>query len=123
MTEGRKAARDPLYALQISDRAHFGDRYNFFRIGFDASLGNDEPKEHASRNAKDTLLGVELDVFYFEAFERDTEVTNQIVDPFGFDYNVVNIDFYGWPDVFPENILHALLVRRPMFRRLKGIVT
>jgi hypothetical protein len=102
-----------LYALQISDRSHFGDRCDFFRIGFDASLGNDEPQEHVSWDAKDTHLGVELDVFCFKAFERDTEVINQIVDPFGFDYDIVNVGLYGWPDVFPEDVLHASLVRSP----------
>jgi hypothetical protein len=43
MTEGRKAARDPLYALQISDGAHFRDRRDLLCVGLDAMLGNDEP--------------------------------------------------------------------------------
>jgi hypothetical protein len=102
MTKGRKAAHDLLYTLQISDRAHFRDYGDFFWVGLDAMLGNDEPQEHASRNAKDTLLGVELDIFCLEAFERDTEVINQIVDLFGFDYDVINVGFYGWPMCSPK---------------------
>jgi hypothetical protein len=92
----------------------------FFWVVFDASLGNDEPQEHALRDAKDTLLEVELDVFCFEAFERDTEVIDQIIDLFGFDYNVVDVGFYGWPDVFLENVLHASLVRSPHVSETKG---
>jgi hypothetical protein len=41
-TEGRMAARDPLYALQIMDRAHLGDCGDVFWVGLDATLGNDE---------------------------------------------------------------------------------
>jgi hypothetical protein len=67
-----------------------------------------------------TLLGVELDVFRLEAFERDTMVINQIVDLFGFDYDVVNVGFYGWPDVFPENMLDASLVRSPCVSETEG---
>jgi hypothetical protein len=40
--ESRKAARDLLYALQISNGAHFGDRRDFFWVGLNATLGNDE---------------------------------------------------------------------------------
>jgi hypothetical protein len=42
-TKGRKAACDLLYAFQISDGAHFGDRRDFFWVGLDATLRNDEP--------------------------------------------------------------------------------
>jgi hypothetical protein len=101
-TKGRKAASDLLYALQISDGAHFGDHGDFFRVGLDATLKNDEPQEHASRNAEDTLFGVELDVFLLEAFERDAEVVNQIVDLLGFDYYVINVGLDCWPDVCPR---------------------
>jgi hypothetical protein len=82
------------------DRAHFGDCSDFFQVGFDATLKNDDPQEHASGNTKDTLLGVEFDVFHLQAFERDIEVVNQIVDLLGFDYDVVNIGLDGGPDVF-----------------------
>jgi hypothetical protein len=58
--------------------------------------------------------------FCLEAFERDTEVINQIIDPFGFDYDVVNVGFYGWPVVFPENVLHASLVRSPHVSETEG---
>jgi hypothetical protein len=37
---------------------------------------NDEPQEHASRNAENTFLRVELDVFCSEAFERNVEVVD-----------------------------------------------
>jgi hypothetical protein len=72
------------------------------------------------RGTPKTVLGVELDVFRHEAFERDTKVINQIVDLFGFDYDVVNVGFYGWPDVFPKNMLHALLVCSPCVLEIEG---
>jgi hypothetical protein len=60
-------------------------------------------------NVKDTLLRVEFDVLRLEAFERDIEVVNQIVGLLGFDYNVINVGFDGWPDVFPENMLQFIV--------------
>jgi hypothetical protein len=84
-------------------------------------LGNDEPQEHASGNAKDTFLRVELDVFRLEAIERDIEVVNQIVDFLGFDYDVVNVGLNGWPYVFPENVLHASLIHSPHVLEIEGL--
>jgi hypothetical protein len=82
--------------------AHFCDCSDFFQVGFNATLENDEPQEHASRNAKDTLLGVELDVFRLEAFESDIEVVNQIVDLLGFDYDVINVGLDGLAQCVPR---------------------
>jgi hypothetical protein len=72
------------------------------------------------RNAEDTLLGIELDAFCLEAFERDIEVINQIVDLLGFDYDVVNVGLDGRPDVFPEDVLHASLVHSPHVLEIEG---
>jgi hypothetical protein len=75
------------------------------------------------RNAKDAFLGVEPNVIFLKAFERDIEVINQVADLLGFDHDVVDVSLDGWPNVFPKNMLHASLVRTPLFRRPKGIVT
>jgi hypothetical protein len=92
----------------------------FFQVGLDAMLGNNEPQEHASRNTEDTFLGIELDVFLFEALKRNVEVINQVVDPLGFDHDVVNVGLDGWPNVFSKNVLHASLVRSPCVPETEG---
>jgi hypothetical protein len=39
---------------------------------------------------------------------------------FGFYYDVVDVGLYGWPDVFPKNVLHASLVRSPCVPETEG---
>jgi hypothetical protein len=72
------------------------------------------------RNAEDTLLRVELDVLLLKALERDIEVINLVTDPLGFDHNVINVGLDGWADVFPQNVLHESLVRRPRVLETEG---
>jgi hypothetical protein len=72
------------------------------------------------RNTEDTFLRVELDVLSLEAFERDVKVINQVVDPLGFDYDVINVGLDDWPDVFHKNVLHASLVRSPRVPETEG---
>jgi hypothetical protein len=118
--ERRQAARDPLYALQISDGAHLGYRSDFFWVGLDATLRHDEPQKHTLRNAKDAFLRIELDVFCPEAFERNVKVVYQIVGLFGLDNDVIDVSLDGWSDVFPKNVLHASLVRCPCVSESEG---
>jgi hypothetical protein len=81
------------------------------------------PKSMPRENTEDTFLGIELDVFLFEALKRDVEVINQVVDPLGFNHDVINVGLDGWPNVFSENVLHAFWYVALAFRRPKGIVT
>jgi hypothetical protein len=67
-----------------------------------------------------TLFGVELDILCFEALERSIEVSNQVAGPLGFDHDVINVGLDGWPDVFPENVLHASLVCSPCVSETEG---
>jgi hypothetical protein len=39
------------------------DGRDLLRVGFNASLGDDEPQEHASGHPDDALFGIELDPF------------------------------------------------------------
>jgi hypothetical protein len=63
MAQSRKASRGPLYAFQVLDGPHVGDGRDFFWVGLDAPLGDDEPQEHASGDPENALLGVELTPF------------------------------------------------------------
>jgi hypothetical protein len=68
---------------------------------------------HASRNAEDAFLKVEPNVLRLKAFERDIEVINHFANLLGFDHDVIDVSPYGWPDVFPKNVLHSSLVHSP----------
>jgi hypothetical protein len=52
-------------------------------------------------------------ILRLKAFERDIEVINQVVNLLGFDHDVIDVSLNGWPNVFPQNVLHASLVRSP----------
>ena len=47
--------------LQVLDRAEAMDCRDLLRIGLDATLGDDKPKEHSLWDPEDALLGVEFD--------------------------------------------------------------
>ena len=110
MAEGRQAAHDPLYPLQVSNRPHPSDGLDFLRVGFNASLGDDEAQEHASRHSKHALLGVELYPLGPKAIECDPEIGYQVVHLLGFHDNVIDICFYGSPDMILKHVEHTSVV-------------
>jgi hypothetical protein len=78
------------------------------------------PKSVPRGTLKTHFSGLSLMFFCLKAFERDIEIVNQIVDLPGFYYDVVNVGLNGWPDVFPENVLHASLVCSPRVLETEG---
>jgi hypothetical protein len=76
--------------------------------------------EHASRNAEDTFLGVEFNVFGPKAFECNVELVYQITDLLGFDNDIVDVSLDGWSNVYPKIVLHASLVRSPCVLETEG---
>ena len=46
----------------VLDRAHPCDGSDLLRVGFDAMLEDDEPKQHAPRDPEDAFFRVEFDV-------------------------------------------------------------
>jgi anthranilate/para-aminobenzoate synthase component II len=46
--------------LEVLNRTHSFEGSNLFRVGLDASLGDNVSQQHASRHAKDTLFGVQF---------------------------------------------------------------
>jgi hypothetical protein len=71
------------------------------------------PKSIPRGTPKNAFLRIELDVFRSETFECDVKVVDQIIGLFCFDNDVIDVSLNGRPDVFPENVLHASLVRSP----------
>ena len=62
MAKHSEASRDLLYPLQVLDQAHPCDGQNHLRVGFNAMLGDDEPKQHAPQDPENTFFRVEFDV-------------------------------------------------------------
>jgi hypothetical protein len=52
MAEGYEAPHETLDILDISDLTHFGNGRDLVRIPFDATLGDDVPKNFASGDPK-----------------------------------------------------------------------
>jgi hypothetical protein len=78
MAQSRKASRDPLYAFQVLDGPHVGDGHDFFQVGLDAPLEDDEPQEHASGDPENALLGIELYAFRLETPECHFKVGKEV---------------------------------------------
>src|SRR6185503_16805436 len=89
-------------------------------FGLNASLGDDETQEHASRDSKHTLLGVELYPFGPKAIERDPKIGYQVVRLPEFHDNVVDICFYGSPYMILKYMDHTSLVRSSGVSKAKG---
>jgi hypothetical protein len=51
-----------LYPLKVLDWTHPRDDRYFLGVGFDATLGNDEPEQYTPWDPKNAFPGVELDV-------------------------------------------------------------
>ena len=88
--------------------------------GLNASLGDYETQEHASRDSEHALLRVELYPFGPKAIECYTEIGYQVVRLPEFHDNVVNICFYGTPDVILKHVEHTSLGRSSVVSKAKG---
>ena len=76
-------------------------------------LGDDETKQHAPRDPKNTLLRIELDVVRSEFCKGLFKIGDEMVGLFGFDHDVVNVGLNGPPDEVPEAPKHTVLVCSP----------
>jgi hypothetical protein len=119
----RKASHDPLYSFQVFDRSHVGDGRDFLQVGIDASLGNDEPQEHASGDSEDTFLGVEFHALRPQTLECRFKVREEVGGFPRLDYDVINVSLDRSADVLSEHVVHAPLVCRTcIFLKPNGIV-
>ena len=110
MAKACQATHDPLYPLQVSDRPHPLDGLDFLRVGFDASLRDDETQEHSSRYSEHAFFLIELYPLGSKAVKRDFEISYHVVCLPGFYDDVVDICFYVPPDMVPEHVEHTPLV-------------
>ena len=86
-------------------------------------LRDDEVEQHTPWDPENTLLGIEFDAVGSESCKRLLKISNEVVNPFGLDHDVVNIGLNGPPDEAPETLEHTTLVCVLVFFRPNGIVT
>jgi hypothetical protein len=119
VAEHHEARYDPLYPLYILNRAHPRDGQDLLWVVFDAALGDDEPKQHAPRDPKNTFLKVEFDAICSEFHESFLHVDHELVGLFGFDYDVIYVSLNGFTDELSKTLEHTLLVRSPWVFQLE----
>ena len=76
-------------------------------------LGDDEAEQHAPRDPKNTLLGIEFDAIRLEFHKGLLKISNEVVSPFGLNYDVANVGLNGPPDEVPKTLEHTMLVCSP----------
>jgi len=93
--------------------AHPHDGRDLLQVGFDATLGDDEPKQHTPRDPKNAFLRVEFDAVCPECREGLLQVCYELVSLFGLDHDVIYVSLNGSPDEVPETLEHTTLVCSP----------
>ena len=76
-------------------------------------LGDDEAKQHSSRDPENTFLGIEFDAICSEFHEGLLEIGYEVVGQFGLNHDVIYVGLNGPPDEIPETLEHVALVRSP----------
>ena len=78
MVEHGEAPYNLLYPLYVMNRAHPCDGRDLLWVGLDATLGDDETKQHTPRDPKNALLGVELNTVRSEFGEGLLKVSHDL---------------------------------------------
>ena len=86
----------------------------FLWVGFDATLRDDEAEQHTPRDPENTFLGIESDAIHPEFRKGLLKIGNEVVSPFGLNYDVIDVGLNGPLDEVPEAFEHAALVRSPI---------
>jgi len=73
-------------------------------------LRDHKTKQHTHWDPENTLLGVEFDAIRSEFCKGLLKIDNEVVSPFGFNYDVIDIGLNGPPDEVSEAFEHTLLV-------------
>ena len=76
-------------------------------------LEDDEAEQHTPRDLENTFLGIEFDAIRSKFRKGLLKISNEVVSPFGLNYDVVNVGLNGPPDEVPEASEHTSLVRCP----------
>ena len=112
-----------LYPLYVLNRAHPCTGQDLLRVGLDATLGDDETKQHTPWDPKNVLPWVELNVVCSEFCKGLLKVSYDLVNLFRLDHDVIHVGLNGSPDEVPETLEHTTLVCSPYVFRPNGIVT
>ena len=102
--ERGEAPCNSLYPLYVLNRAHPCDGQNLLRVGFDATLRDDEAEQHAPRDLKNTFLRVEFDAIHSEFCKGLLKIDDKVVNPFALNYDVIDVGLNGPPDEVPEAV-------------------
>ena len=76
-------------------------------------LGDDETKQHTPRDHKNTLLKIEFDAIHLEFCKGLLKIDNEVVNLFGFNYDVIDVGLNGPPNEVPKAFEHTALVHSP----------
>ena len=76
-------------------------------------LGDDEAEQHAPWDPENTLLGIEFDAIRSEFCKGLHKISNEVVCPFGLNYDVVDVGLNGLPNEVPKAFEHIALIRSP----------
>ena len=76
-------------------------------------LGDDEAEQHAPRDPENTFLGVEFVAICSEFCEGLLKIGNEVVSPFRFNYDVIDVGLNGPPDEVPKAFEHTTLIHGP----------
>ena len=82
-------------------------------------LGDDETEQHAPRDPENIFLGIEFDAIRSEFCKGLLKICNEVVSPFGFNYDVVDVGHNGPLDEVPEASKHTSLVCCPCVLQTK----
>ena len=86
-------------------------------------LGDDEAEQHTPREPKNTFLGIEFDAIRLEFCKGLLKISNEVVSPFGLNYDVVNVGLNDPPDEVPEASSIQRWYVAPAFFSPNGIET
>ena len=76
-------------------------------------LGDDETKQHTPRDPENTLLEIEFDAIRLEFCKGLLKISNEVVNLFGLNHDVINVGLNGQPNEVPEAFEHTALVGSP----------
>ena len=77
-------------------------------------LEDNEVEQHAPQDPKNTLLKIEFDAICSEFCKGLLKIGNEVVSPFGLNYDVINIGLNDPPNEVPKAFEHTSLVRSPI---------
>ena len=102
-----------LYPLYVLNWSHPRDVRDLLWVGFDAALEDDKTQQHTPRDPENTFLGVEFDAIRSKFCKGLLKIGNEVVNPLGLHYDVVDVGLNGSPDEVSEASEHTSLVCRP----------